>query len=109
MHSVHNPKTDLDVLKHNHRFLWDDDTGEAKESLSNDEKWVLRLGGSVPRGCHTRSPRGRVHGRRWQRRLAKKYYDKLFKEYALADFSRYKEGKVGFRWRTEQEVSAAVA
>lgn len=40
----------------------------------------------------------------WERRLAKKYYDKLFKEYAIADLSRYKEGAVGLRWRTEREV-----
>lgn len=26
--------------------------------------------------------------------LAKKYYDKLFKEYCIADLSRYKENKV---------------
>lgn len=29
---------------------------------------------------------------------------KLFREYAVADLSRYKEGKVGLRWRTQQEV-----
>jgi len=28
------------------------------------------------------------------KRLAKKYYDKLFKEYCIADLSRYKENKV---------------
>lgn len=33
-----------------------------------------------------------------------KYYKKLFKEYALADLSRYREGKLGLRWRTEREV-----
>lgn len=43
---------------------------------------------------------------RWRRRLAKKYYDKLFKEYALADLKHYKDGRIGFRWRTEQEVRA---
>lgn len=37
-------------------------------------------------------------------RMAKRYYDKLFREYALADLTRYKEGKVGLRWRTEREV-----
>lgn len=39
--------------------------------------------------------------------LAKKYYDKLFKEYCIADLSKYKENKVGLisrqssksRWR----------
>ncbi len=33
-----------------------------------------------------------------------RYYDKLHKEYVLADLSRYKEGKVGLRWRVEREV-----
>ncbi|KAG9417048.1 hypothetical protein AC1031_001437 [Aphanomyces cochlioides] len=40
----------------------------------------------------------------WKVRMAVRYYQKLFKEYALADFSRYKEGRVGLRWRTEREV-----
>ncbi|CAL1528490.1 unnamed protein product [Lymnaea stagnalis] len=40
----------------------------------------------------------------WEKRLAKKYYDKLFKEYCIADLSRYKENKIGMRWRIEQEV-----
>ncbi|KAJ3038896.1 hypothetical protein HDV00_012818 [Rhizophlyctis rosea] len=40
----------------------------------------------------------------WEARVAKKYYDKLFKEYCLADLSRYKEGKVAMRWRTQKEV-----
>ena len=30
----------------------------------------------------------------WDKQLAKKYYDKLFKEYCLVDLSRYKENKV---------------
>lgn len=42
--------------------------------------------------------------------MAKKYYDKLFTEYCLADFGekerRYKEGKVGLRWRVRREVMA---
>ncbi|XP_017353657.1 protein FRA10AC1 isoform X4 [Cebus imitator] len=40
----------------------------------------------------------------WEKRLAKKYYDKLFKEYCIADLSKYKENKFGFRWRVEKEV-----
>ena len=42
----------------------------------------------------------------WEKRLAKKYYDKLFKEYAIADLSRYREGAIGLRWRTAKEVVA---
>jgi len=41
----------------------------------------------------------------WSVRLAKKYYSRLFREYCIADFSRYKEGKMlGLRWRTQREV-----
>merc|ERR1711872_315540 len=36
--------------------------------------------------------------------LAKRYYDKLFKEYCIIDLSRYKENKFGMRWRIEKEV-----
>ncbi|XP_049833185.1 protein FRA10AC1 homolog isoform X1 [Schistocerca gregaria] len=63
-------KCDSDVIRENHRFLWDDD--------------------DIPDS--------------WEAQLAKKYYDKLFKEYCICDLSRYKENKVAMRWRTEQEV-----
>lgn len=52
-------KTDLDVLKSNHRFLWDDETPDT-----------------------------------WEAQFAKKYYDKLYKEYCIGDLSLYKENKV---------------
>eukprot|EP00741_Cyanophora_paradoxa_P025457 tig00000382_g24575.t1 len=42
----------------------------------------------------------------WEKRLARRYYDRLFKEFALADLSNYKAGQVGLRWRTEKEVFA---
>ncbi|XP_044154034.1 protein FRA10AC1 [Bufo gargarizans] len=66
-----NRKTDLDVIRENHRFLWQE---EDEEDMS------------------------------WEKRIAKKYHDKLFKEYCIADLSRYKENKFGFRWRVEKEV-----
>eukprot|EP00249_Psilotum_nudum_P014456 c24833_g1_i5 orf=269-1105(+) len=40
----------------------------------------------------------------WEQRLAKRYYDKLFKEYCIADMTHYKYGKIGLRWRAEKEV-----
>lgn len=40
----------------------------------------------------------------WEQRLVKRYYNKLFKEYCLADMSKYRTGKIGLRWRTEKEV-----
>lgn len=40
----------------------------------------------------------------WEQKVAKKYWDKLYKEYTICDLSLYKDNKVGFRWRTEKEV-----
>ncbi|KAK4365170.1 hypothetical protein RND71_016528 [Anisodus tanguticus] len=40
----------------------------------------------------------------WEQRLVKRYYDKLFKEYCIADMTHYKSGKIGLRWRSEKEV-----
>ncbi|CAJ0565766.1 unnamed protein product, partial [Mesorhabditis spiculigera] len=66
-------RTDYDVLKDNHKFLWN---AEDEAQTSKD----------------------------WEKRLAKRYYDKLFKEYCIVDLSQYKHGKIGMRWRTEPEV-----
>lgn len=52
-------KRDIDVIKENHKFLWDD--------------------------CPVDT---------WEKQLAKKYYDKLFKEYCICDLSRHKDNKV---------------
>ena len=71
-------RTDEDCVAEQHRFLWDND--EASGSTS--------AGSALS----------------WEQRLAKKYHDTLYKEYALADMSRYREGAVGLRWRTETEV-----
>ncbi|KAJ3222894.1 hypothetical protein HK099_001779 [Clydaea vesicula] len=40
----------------------------------------------------------------WESRVSKKYYDKLFKEYCVANLALYKEGKIAMRWRVEKEV-----
>ncbi|XP_052861878.1 protein FRA10AC1 homolog [Anopheles cruzii] len=62
-------KTDHDVIRENHRFLWHSEPVDS-----------------------------------WEKELAKKYYDKLFKEYCISDLSRYRENKVALRWRIEKEV-----
>ena len=64
-------RTDYDVIRENHKFLWDD---EEDTDLG------------------------------WERKLAKKYWNKLYKEYTICDLSRYKENKIAFRWRVEKEV-----
>ena len=63
-------KRDIDVIKENHQFLWEED-----DSVDT-----------------------------WGKQIAKKYYDKLFKEYCICDLRHYKENKVGLRWRIEKEV-----
>ncbi|VDM38864.1 unnamed protein product [Toxocara canis] len=67
-------KTDHDVLRERYRFIWDE-----KELSEAAEK-------------------------SWEFRLAKRYYDKLFKEYCIADLSHYKKNRIAMRWRVEKEV-----
>ncbi|XP_072749380.1 protein FRA10AC1 homolog [Anoplolepis gracilipes] len=66
-------KTDYDIIRENHKFLWD------------QEKDIPDT---------------------WGAKLAKKYYDKLFKEYCICNLTYYKFNKVALRWRTEKEVIA---
>ncbi|RYH02471.1 hypothetical protein EON65_47870 [archaeon] len=40
----------------------------------------------------------------WQTRMARRYYDQLYKEYAIIDLSRAELGQIGLRWRTKEEV-----
>ncbi|KAF9973694.1 hypothetical protein BGZ73_003027 [Actinomortierella ambigua] len=40
----------------------------------------------------------------WEQRLAKKYYDRLYKEYALVELKYYEIGRIAMRWRNEIEV-----
>ncbi|KAJ3016949.1 UNVERIFIED_CONTAM: hypothetical protein HDU68_011932 [Siphonaria sp. JEL0065] len=70
--------SEVDILKRNHQFLRDD-----QETLDNSDS-------------------------SWEHRIAKKYYDKLFKEFAITDLSRYMEGKVALRWRTKREVVSGI-
>lgn len=67
---------DMDVIRSHFQFLRDDDA-DAERGAAD-----------------------------WQVRMSVRYYRKLFREYALADLSRYTEGKIGLRWRTEHEVVA---
>lgn len=68
-------RNDLDVLKQEHRFLWDANDDDLAEG-------------------------------RWEVRLARRYYEKLYKEYAIVDLSRYQaqRNSIGLRWRVEREV-----
>ncbi|KAL6073099.1 FRA10A associated CGG repeat 1 [Balamuthia mandrillaris] len=68
-------RTESQILKEQYRFLRTEEDDQAENALEA-----------------------------WEKKLAKKYYDKLFKEYCIVDLTRYREGKVGMRWRVEKEV-----
>ncbi|OLL25948.1 Protein FRA10AC1 [Neolecta irregularis DAH-3] len=40
----------------------------------------------------------------YEKKLSKNYYDQLFKEFALCDLSKWKEGQLALRWRIQSEV-----
>ncbi|KAJ8503026.1 hypothetical protein ONZ45_g11219 [Pleurotus djamor] len=40
----------------------------------------------------------------WNDQLAAKYYDSLYREFAVCDLKHYKTGNFALRWRTEDEV-----
>ncbi|KAH7913509.1 folate-sensitive fragile site protein Fra10Ac1-domain-containing protein [Hygrophoropsis aurantiaca] len=42
----------------------------------------------------------------WNDQLAQKYYDSLYREFAVCDLKHYKSGNFALRWRTESEVLA---
>ncbi|KAJ7270809.1 folate-sensitive fragile site protein Fra10Ac1-domain-containing protein [Mycena rebaudengoi] len=67
-------KTEFEILKASHKFLREDDSGATGQSLS------------------------------WDEQLATKYYESLFREYAVCDLKHYKSGNFALRWRTESEV-----
>ncbi|KAI9439894.1 folate-sensitive fragile site protein Fra10Ac1-domain-containing protein [Lactarius indigo] len=45
-----------------------------------------------------------AHNPSWNDQLAQKYYDNLFREFAVCDLKHYKSGNFALRWRTESEV-----
>ncbi|KAF9000651.1 folate-sensitive fragile site protein Fra10Ac1-domain-containing protein [Cyathus striatus] len=40
----------------------------------------------------------------WEEQLAAKYYNNLYREFALCNLKHYKTGNFALRWRTEEEV-----
>ena len=77
-----NIKTDEDSLRETFRFI------RSPEDDNNDNN-----GGSSNGAATT-----------WEIRLAKRYYSRLYREYCIADLSRYETGQIGLRWRTHREV-----
>jgi len=107
-------KTDYDILQENHKFIRETET----DDMSN---WEVPLPPLPPHPSPTSHPHYILPRRSkssacescficpggWQVRMAVKYYSKLFKEYCIADMSRYKTAQIGLRWRTQ--VSPRVA
>ncbi|KAI6128931.1 folate-sensitive fragile site protein Fra10Ac1-domain-containing protein [Pisolithus croceorrhizus] len=75
------PVTEFDILKASHKFLRDD---------------VEQAGSSTNNASSSSSS--------WNDQLAKKYYDTLYREFALCNLKHYKSGNFALRWRTENEV-----
>jgi protein FRA10AC1 len=44
----------------------------------------------------------------WEDNLALKYYNSLFREFAITNLKHYKSGQIALRWRTENEVLSGV-
>lgn len=85
----------------NHYLSYGADAGQAEEAASTrTDKDVLQ---ETYRFVRTEDD---DKDDSWEARLARKYYSRLFKEYCIADLSRYKESKIGMRWRTQKEVVA---
>lgn len=75
------PVTDAVAIARNSEFIMDSNVNNAKKYLLTE---ILTYS--------------------WEQRLAIRYYNRLFKEYALVDLTYYKINKIGMRWRTEKEV-----
>ncbi|KAI9717029.1 MAG: hypothetical protein M1812_004964 [Candelaria pacifica] len=67
-------RTERDILEANHRFIRDE--GQNDSHIDRDQ----------------------------EKDLARRYYDSLFREFALIDLSRWREKQVAMRWRTKSEV-----
>ena len=83
-------KSDEDAIASAHRFLWPEIEEEQRNAAKPRRQWG-----------DAADPEA---GLPWEVRLARRYYRKLHREYALADMTRYREGAIGLRWRTEKEL-----
>ncbi|KAF7312664.1 hypothetical protein MIND_00280700 [Mycena indigotica] len=67
-------RSEFEILKSSHRFLREDQDQTQPKAAS------------------------------WDDQLAEKYYESLFREFAVCDLKHYKSGNFSLRWRTESEV-----
>jgi hypothetical protein len=104
--------SDLDVLRQHHEFLPPDADGGGG-GLDHDPHALPRArattagAGGAAAATDPRAAAATADSEdTWETRLARRYGDRLHKEYALGDLSQYRSGHVGLRWRTEAEVVA---
>ncbi|TEB33325.1 hypothetical protein FA13DRAFT_1618123, partial [Coprinellus micaceus] len=69
--------TEFEILKARHKFLREDGDEDETPSAGTSN---------------------------WDDQLAKKYYDSLYREFAICDLKHFKTGNFSLRWRTEDEV-----
>ncbi|KAF1323861.1 hypothetical protein FI667_g10196, partial [Globisporangium splendens] len=79
------------------------DDRQQRQNVSQHDLAVIQRHFQFLRDDDADAERGNTD---WEVRMSVRYYRKLYREYALADLSRFKEGKIGLRWRTEPEVIA---
>ncbi|KYR02138.1 hypothetical protein DLAC_00938 [Tieghemostelium lacteum] len=75
-----NYKSELDILKEEYRFIRDDDENSDENTLSSNT----------------------IDD--WKKKISIQYYNRLYREFAIIDLSKYKTNEIGLRWRTESEV-----
>jgi len=74
--------------------------GEEEKHYENDQEILKKHYQFVRSSSSESSSSNDQYGEQ----LAQEYERKLFRDYAVADLSKSKEGKLGLRWRNEKEV-----
>jgi protein FRA10AC1 len=80
------PRSEADIVRERYRFV----TAPAPAAAAADGAPAPQLPPAAA----------------YEERVAARYSAALYREYALADLSQYRVGRVGFRWRTRVEVLA---
>lgn len=83
--------SEFEILKASHKFLREDTDSSQNKDNENEEGVGA---GAIP------STRKKA----WEDQLAEKYYESLYREFAVCDLKHYKSGNFALRWRTETEV-----
>eukprot|EP00041_Stephanoeca_diplocostata_P005042 m.55123 g.55123 ORF g.55123 m.55123 type:complete len:224 (-) comp15536_c0_seq1:191-862(-) len=99
-------KNDFDIIAEEQRFVW---TQDDEANMTWEKQQAHKYEGSTTvnaANCFVHFKTSFVPICAVIRifDLLIRYYSKLFKEYCLADLSRYKQGQIALRWRIQKEV-----